>query len=80
MSSAVRDSAIIERFVKLVSGTCRFCLCHGGECAIGGGETCSWLTTTIPKTLCNNPRCAARAEIDKKISKRKVSDGKQNRK
>jgi hypothetical protein len=70
--TAIRDGAMIERVLQLVSDTCRYCGCHGGECAIGGGETCAWLTTTIPRTLCNSPRCAARAEIDKKISKRKV--------
>lgn len=70
-----RDAAILERVVQAVCGTCRYCGCHGGECPIGGGETCSWLPTKVPRTLCNNPRCASRAEIDKRISKRKGKHG-----
>ena len=72
-NAAIRDMAIIERVLQI--GTCRYCGCHGGECPIGGGETCSWLPTTLERTLCNNPRCASRAEIDKRISKRKTKHG-----
>ena len=37
MSDAgIRDGDSIERVVQLIRGTCRYCGCHGGECAIGG--------------------------------------------
>jgi hypothetical protein len=58
------EAARLGAILRLVMGACRFCGCHGGECRIGGGEVCSWLDDL--KTLCNNPRCAQRAEIERK--------------
>jgi hypothetical protein len=64
---SVRLGAVLKRLV----GECRYCGCHGGECAIGGGEVCGWLDEL--KTLCSNPSCAWRAARESRKSKKRRS-------
>jgi hypothetical protein len=53
------DKAILGRFLRDISGTCRVCGCHGDSCRISSDENCAWLDEM--KTLCSNPKCAAQA-------------------
>lgn len=66
-----RDMAILGRLIRLVTNKCRFCACQGDSCSIGGGEKCCWVGDAVPeKTLCNNPACLRKMEIQKEKLKR----------
>jgi hypothetical protein len=43
-----------------VSGTCRYCRCHGESCSLPNGEKCCWSDAGC--TVCNAPGCM-RAEL-----------------
>ena len=51
------DKSIIGSLLKLLSGTCRHCGCHGDECAIGGGDKCYCMNSDIERTVCSAPGC-----------------------
>lgn len=70
--SSERDQAILGSLLREITCTCRVCGCQGDSCPIGGGEKCAWLTTNLPKTLCNNPRCIVVAEArDRELERAK---------
>lgn len=59
-----RDSAILARTIREITGKCQVCGCEGDTCSVGGGEKCVWMNHL--KTLCSNPRCIQVAEIRSK--------------
>ena len=60
----MNDAAILERFLREVSGTCEVCGCHGDSCTLREGGRCVWMNSL--RTLCNNPNCVIQAARQKK--------------
>jgi len=66
------DAAILGRFLREISGTCRECGCHGDTCSVrtGGGDRCFWMDDL--RTLCSNDSCVIAAARKQKKHKREA--------
>jgi len=68
MSLREVDQSVIAGIVRQISGTCKFCGCHGDSCKTGPGDTCGWMNEL--KTLCSNPKCVAQDITARKVYSR----------